>query len=66
MKGIHFIFHCVNLLYYKCHNINLKCGGSYRDSPDRIKNKKSTINHINDDDKCFQYGATVTLNHEEI
>ena len=40
--------------------------GSNRDSPDWIKTKTATINPINDDDKCFQYAATVTLNHEEI
>ena len=32
-----------------------------------MKNKKTTINPINDNDKCFQYTATVTLlNLEEI
>ena len=37
------------------------------DSPDRIKNKKATINPINEkDNKCFQYAVTVALNHEEI
>ena len=30
------------------------------------KNKKATINPINDDDKCFQYVATVALNHKEL
>ena len=30
------------------------------------KQKKTTINPENDDDKCFQYGATVALNYEEI
>ena len=24
------------------------------------------MNHINKNDKCFQYAVTVTLNHEEI
>ena len=33
MKNIH-------LLCYKCHEINLNCGGSYTDSPDWIKSKK--------------------------
>ena len=28
--------------------------------------KKPTINPLNDDDKYFQYAATVALNHEEI
>ena len=40
MKGNGFLFHCVHLLYYKCHKINLNCGGSYVNSPDWIKQKK--------------------------
>ena len=35
-----FVFDYVNLLYYKCHTINLNHGGSHIDSPDWIKNKK--------------------------
>ena len=31
-----------------------------------MKNKKPTINPINEDDKYFQYAATVALNDEEI
>ena len=34
ISGSDFIFDFVNLLYYKCHKINLDCSGSYRDSPD--------------------------------
>lgn len=30
------------------------------------KQKKTTINPINDDDKCFQYVAIVALNYEKI
>ena len=30
------------------------------------KNKKATKNPGNDDDKCFQYAITVTLNQEQI
>ena len=30
------IFDCVNLIYYKCHKIKFKLGGSYIDSPDWI------------------------------
>ena len=41
MKGSDFVFDSVNLLYYKCHEINFKCGGSYIDSPDWIKKGKS-------------------------
>ena len=66
MRGSDFIFDVVQLLYYKCHKISFKCGGSYIDSPDRIKRKKATITPKNEDDKCLQYVATVALNHEEI
>ena len=45
---------------------NLNCGGSYIDSPDWIKNKKTTINYINYNDKSFQLARTVVLNHKEI
>ena len=41
MRGSEFVFDYVQLLYYKCHKINLNCGGSYIDSPNWIKNKKS-------------------------
>ena len=34
MKGSDFVFDYVQLLYYKCHKINLNCDGSYIDSPD--------------------------------
>ena len=70
MKSSDFIFHCVNLLHYKFHKINLNRGRPYINFPDLRKNnnnnnnKKTTINPINDDDNCFQYAATVTLNHE--
>ena len=67
MKGSEFVFDYVHLLYYKCHKINPNRSGSYIDSPDWIKNKKATINHINrKDNKCFQYVVTVVLNNDEI
>ena len=66
MKSSDFIFEFIYLLYYKCHIINLDHGGSYIDSPDWIKNKKTTIYLVNDDDKCFQYTASFALNQEEI
>ena len=47
MKDSDFIFDCVNLLQYKCHRINFKCDRWHVDSPDRIKNKKATMNPIN-------------------
>ena len=66
-KGSEFVFDYVNLLYYKCRKINPNCVGSYIDSSDWIKNKKSTINPINNkDDKCFQYDATEASSHEKI
>ena len=54
------------MLYYKCHKINFKCGGSYIDFLEWIKKKKATINPKNTDKKCFQYAATAALNYEEI
>ena len=66
MRGSNFIYESVQLLYYKCHKINFKRGGSYIDSPDCIKKKKTTLNLKNTDDKCFQYAVTVVLNYEEI
>ena len=41
MKGIDFIFDSVQLLHYKCHKINFKCGGSYIDSVEWVKKEKS-------------------------
>ena len=66
MRGGDFIFDSVQLLYYKCQKINFKRGGSYIDSPDRIKKKKATIYLKNTDDKCFQYAVTVAVNFGEI
>ena len=33
MKGSNFVFDLVQLMYYKCHKVNFKRGGSYLDSP---------------------------------
>ena len=35
-----FVFDSVQLLYYKCHKINFRRGGSYIDFPNWIKKKK--------------------------
>lgn len=64
IKGIGFIFDYVNSLYYKCHNWKLNRGESYRGTPDWIKKSKTSINPVSDDDRCFQYAATVALHHE--
>ena len=53
-------------MYYKCHKVSFRRGGSYFDSSGWVKNKKSTINPKNKDDKCFQYVVTVGLNYGEI
>ena len=36
------------------------------DSPKWLKDKKSTINPKNNDDKCFQYAVTLALNLDNI
>ena len=36
-KGSEFVFHYVQLLYYKCHKINANRGGSYPASTERPK-----------------------------
>ena len=65
LKGSEFVFDYDYLLYYKCHKINLNHGGSYRDSSDWIKNKKSNNkSNYKKDNKFFQYAVTVALNHE--
>ena len=66
MRGSEFIFDNVDSLYYNLNKTSLSRGGSYIDSPKWLKNKKTTINPKNNDDKCFQYALTVVLNYEEI
>ena len=34
MRGSDYIFDSVQLMYYKCHKVNFKRGGSHIDSPD--------------------------------
>ena len=66
MRGSEYIFDSVRFMYYKCHKVNFRCGGSYIDSPGSIKKKTATVNPKNEDNKCFQYVVTVALNYEEI
>ena len=66
MRGSEFTFDGVDLLYYKLHKISLNRGRPYIDSPEWLKNKKSTINPKNNDDNCFQYAVTVALNSQNI
>ena len=65
-KGSDLIFDSVDALYYNLNKISLNRGRSYIDSPEWLKNKKATMNPKNNDDKCFQYDLTVTLNYEQI
>ena len=53
MRGTEFVFNYLQLLYYKCHKININRGGSYIDPSDWIKNEKVTINPINKNDHKF-------------
>ena len=41
MRGSKIIFDLVQLMYYKCHKVNFRRGGSYIDSPNCIKKEKS-------------------------
>ena len=66
MRGSDFEFDGVNFLYYDFDKISLNRGGSYIDSPKWLKDKKSTINPKNNDDKCFQYAVTLALNIDRI
>ena len=56
MRGSKFVFDSVDRLNYELHKISLNRGGLYIDSLEQLKNKKTTINPENNDDKCFQYG----------
>ena len=66
MKGSEFVFYSVDLLCHELHKISVNRSGSYIDSPKWLKNKESTINPKNNDDKCFEYALTIALNHQNI
>ena len=66
MKGSEFEFDGVNFLYCDFNKISINRGGSYIDSPKWLKDKKSTINPINNDCKCFQNAVTLALNLDKI
>ena len=66
MKGSEFEFDGVNFLYYDFNKISINRGGSYIDSPKWLKDKKSTINSINNNYKCFQYAVALALNLDKI
>ena len=64
IRGSDFIFDSVDAFYYDINKISLSGGGSYIDSPEWLKNKKTTINPKNNDGKCFQYAVTVALKYK--
>ena len=66
MKSSDFAFDGVNYLYYNFNKISISRGGSYIDSPKWLKDKKSTVNQKNNDNKCFQYAVTLVLNIDKI
>ena len=66
MRGSDFEFDGVNFLYYDFNKISLNRGGYYIDSPKWLKDKKSTTNPRNNDDKYFQYAVTLALNLDKI
>ena len=66
MRGSEFEFDGVNFLYYDFNKTSINRGGSYIDFPKWLKDKKSTINPKNNDDKCFQYAVTLALNLDKI
>ena len=66
MRGSDFEFDGVNFLYYDFNKISLNRGRSNIDSPKWLKDKKSTINPINNDDKCFQCAVALALNLDKI
>ena len=66
MKGSDFIFNGINYLYYDLNRIIISKGGSYIESPKWPKDKKCIANKKNNDNKCFQYVATLALNFNNI
>ena len=66
MRGSDFEFDGVNFLYYDFNKTSINRGGSYIYSPKWLEDKKSTINPKNNDDKCFQYAVTLSLNLNNI
>ena len=64
MKISEFVFDSVDVFCYNLDKISLNRGESDIDSPERLKNKKSTINYEHNDDKSFQYAVAVGLNHK--
>ena len=66
MKGSSYIFERIDLLEYHLHKISLNRGSSYIKCDEWLKNKGTTINPKNKDNKCFQYAIIIALNYQNI
>ena len=67
MKGSSYIFERFDLLEYNLHKISLNRGSSYIESPQWLKNKKSTKKPKNTkDNNYFQYAIIAGLNYQNI
>ena len=66
MKGREYIFDSIDILCYNLNKISLNRGVSYINSPKWLKNEKAITNPKSNDDKCFQYAITVTINYQNI
>ena len=62
IKGSDFELDGINFLYYDFNKTSIYRGGTYIESPKLLKDKRSTINPKNKDNKCFQYAVTLALN----
>ena len=66
MRGSEFEFDGIIFFNYSFNKTSIYISGTYIDSPKWLKDKKSTINPKNNDDKCFQYAVTLALNLDNI
>ena len=66
MRGSDFVFNGINYFYYDFNRVSISKGGSYIESPIGLKDKKSTINQKNNDNRCLQYATTLALNFNKI
>ena len=66
MRGLEFEFDRINFFYYSFNKTSIYRGGTYIGSLKWLKDKKSTINPKNKDDKCFQSAVTLALNLDNI
>ena len=66
MRGSEFEFDGINFFYYSFNKTSIYRGVTYIDLPKWLKDKKSTINPKNNDDKGFQYAVILALNLDNI